>query len=182
MKFQETKLKGCYLIDLDKNEDARGSLNRIFCQKTLSPLLKNRSIRQINRTFTKKEGTVRGLHFQNPPFAEIKIVSCTKGEVWDVAVDLRKGSSTFLHYYAVNLNENNPQCFFIPEGFAHGFQALEDENYVVYSCTNYRDKNSEISININDKRLKINWPLRKKIISTKDKKAISFTEYLKQIK
>ena len=112
MKFQETKLKGCYLIDLDKNEDHRGSLNRIFCQKTLSPLLKNRSIRQINRTFTKKEGAVRGLHFQNPPFAEIKIVSCTKGEVCDVAVDLRKGSSTFLHYCGVNLSENNPQCFF----------------------------------------------------------------------
>ena len=95
MKFHETKLKGCYLIDLDKNEDHRGSLNRIFCQKTLSPLLKNKSIRQINRTFTKKEGTVRGLHFQNPPFAEIEIVSCIKHEVWDVAVDLRKKISNF---------------------------------------------------------------------------------------
>ena len=103
MKFQETKLKGCYLIDLDKNEDQRGSLNRIFCQKTFLPLLKNKSIRQINHTFTRKEGVVRGLHFQNPPFAEIKIVSCTKREVWDVAIDLRKGSPTFLLYYAANL-------------------------------------------------------------------------------
>jgi len=81
MKFRKTKLKDCYLIDLDKNEDQRGSLNRIFCQKTLSPLLKYKSIRQINRTFTRKEGVLRGLHFQNPPFAEIKIVSCTKREV-----------------------------------------------------------------------------------------------------
>jgi dTDP-4-dehydrorhamnose 3,5-epimerase len=113
MKFHETKLKGCYLIDLDKNEDHRGSLNRIFCQKTLSPLLKNKSIRQINQTFTRKEGAVRGLHFQNSPFAEIKIVSCTKGEVWEVAIDLRKESPTFLHYYAVNLSESNSQCFFL---------------------------------------------------------------------
>ena len=112
MKFQETQLKGCYLIDLDKNEDHRVSLNRIFCQKTLSPFLKNKSICQINRTFTRKEGVIRGLHFQNPPFAEIKIVSCTKREVRDVAIDLRKGSPTFLHYYAANLSESNPQCFF----------------------------------------------------------------------
>jgi dTDP-4-dehydrorhamnose 3,5-epimerase len=112
MKFQETKLKGCYLIDLDKNKDHRNSLNRIFCQKTLSPLLKNKSNCQINRIFIRKEGAVRGLHFQNLLFAEIKIVSYTKEEVWDVAIDLRKGSPTFLHYYPVNLSESNPQCFF----------------------------------------------------------------------
>jgi len=158
MKFQETKLKGCYLIDFDKNEDHRGSLNRIFCQKTLSPLLKNKSIRQINRTFTRKEGAVRGLHFQNPPFAEIKIVSCTKGEVWDVAIDLRKGSPTFLHYCTVNLSENNPQCFFIPEGFAHGFQTLTPNCEMLYFHTEDYNIDAEGAINSADPLISIKWP------------------------
>jgi dTDP-4-dehydrorhamnose 3,5-epimerase len=158
MKFQEIKLKGCYLIDLDKNEDQRGSLNRLFCQKTFLPLLKNKSIRQINQTFTRKEGAVRGLHFQNPPFAEIKIVSCIKGEVWDVAVDLRKGSPTFLHYYGVNLSENNPQCFFIPEGFAHGFQTLVPNCEMLYFHTEDYNKDAEGVVNSNDSCISIKWP------------------------
>jgi dTDP-4-dehydrorhamnose 3,5-epimerase len=112
MKFQETELIGCYLIDLDNNEDHRGYLNRIFCQKTLLLLLKNKSIRQINPTFTRKEGAVKGLHFQNPLFAEIKIASCIKREIWDAAVDMQKRSPTFLDYYVVNLSKNNSQCFF----------------------------------------------------------------------
>ena len=95
MKFQATKLKSCYLIDLVKNVDQRSSLNRIFCQKPLSSLFKNKSTCQINLTFARKERAVRDLHFQNSPFTEIKIVSCTKGEVWDVAVDLRKKISNF---------------------------------------------------------------------------------------
>ena len=158
MKFQETNLKGCYLIDLDIYEDQRGSLNRIFCQKTLLPLLKNKSIRQINQTFTRKEGAVRGLHFQNPPFAEIKIISCTKGEVWDVAVDLRKGSPTFLNYCAVYLSESNPQCFFIPEGFAHGFQTLMPNCEMLYFHTEDYRKDAEGVINSNDPLISINWP------------------------
>ena len=158
MKFQETNLKGCYLIDLDICEDQRGSLNRIFCQKTLLPLLKNKSIRQINQTFTRKEGAVRGLHFQNPPFAEIKIISCTKGEVWDVAVDLRKGSPTFLNYCAVYLSESNPQCFFIPEGFAHGFQTLMPNCEMLYFHTEDYRKDAEGVINSNDPLISINWP------------------------
>ena len=158
MKLQETRLKGCYLIDLDKNEDQRGSLNRFFCQKTLSPFLKSKSIRQINRTLTKKEGVIRGLHFQNPPFAEIKIVSCIKGEVWDVVVDLRKGSPTFLHYYAVNLSENSPRCFFIPEGFAHGFQTLVPNCEMLYFHTEDYNRDAEGVINSIDPRISIKWP------------------------
>jgi dTDP-4-dehydrorhamnose 3,5-epimerase len=158
MKLQETKLKGCYLIDLDKNEDQRGFLNRFFCQKTLSPLLKSKSIRQINRTFTRNEGVVRGLHFQNPPFAEIKMVSCIKGEVWDVAVDLRKASPTFLQYYGVNLSENNPQCFFIPEGFAHGFQTLTPNCEMLYFHTEDYNIDAEGAINSADPLISIKWP------------------------
>ena len=158
MKIQQTTLRGCYLIDHDKNEDQRGFLSRIFCQKTLSPLLKGKSIRQINQTFTSKEGVVRGLHFQKPPFAEIKIVSCIKGEVWDVAVDLRKGSPTFLHYYGINLSESNPRCFFIPEGFAHGFQTLTPNCEMLYFHTDDYNIGAEEAINSADPLISIKWP------------------------
>jgi dTDP-4-dehydrorhamnose 3,5-epimerase len=162
LKFQETKLKGCYLIDLKKNEDQRGFLTRMFCQKSLKNLLNGKYIRQINRTYTKKEGVVRGLHFQNFPSSEIKIISCIRGEVWDVAVDLRKESPTFLDYYAVILSENNSQSLFIPEGFAHGFQTLTSNCEMLYFHTEYYNVNAEATLNSLDPLLSIKWP---KIIS-----------------
>ena len=158
MKFQETSLKGNYLIDLEKHKDERGFLNRTFCQKTLEPLLKEKNIRQINHSFTKKKGTVRGLHFQYPPHAEIKIVSCLKGKVWDVAIDIRKGSPTFMEYHAVTLSESNLQSFFIPEGFAHGFQTLADDCEMLYFHTADYNANAEGTLNALDQRLKIQWP------------------------
>ena len=167
MKVQETKLKGCYLIDLYKNEDQRGFFNRIFCQKILSPLLRGKSIRQINHSFSRKEGLVRGLHFQKPPHAEIKIVNCIKGKVWDVAVDLRKGSPTFLHYHSVTLSEGNFQCFFIPEGFAHGFQTLAPNCEMLYFNTEDYNVGAEGVINSNDPRISIKWP---KIITEKSER------------
>jgi dTDP-4-dehydrorhamnose 3,5-epimerase len=162
MKLTETNLKDCYLIDLEKNNDQRGFLTRLFCQKKFSNLLKEKSIRQINRTFTKKEGVVRGLHFQYSPSAEIKIVSCIRGKVWDVAVDLRKGSSTFLHYYSVTLSEDNSQSLFIPQGFAHGFQTLTSNCEMLYFHTEDYNANSEGALNSLDPLLSIKWP---KIIS-----------------
>ena len=98
------------------------------------------------------------MHFQNPPFAEIKIVSCIKGEVWDVAVDLRKGSPTFLHYYDVYLSENNHRCFFIPEGFAHGFQTLAPNCEMLYFHTEEYNIDAEGIINSIDPRISIKWP------------------------
>jgi dTDP-4-dehydrorhamnose 3,5-epimerase len=158
MKFQETSLKGNYLIDLEKHKDERGFLNRTFCQKTLEPLLKEKNIRQINHTLTKKEGVVRGLHFQYAPYAEIKIVSCIKGKVWDVVVDLRKESPTFLHYYAVILSENNLKSFFIPEGFAHGFQTLTPDCEMLYFHTEDYNPDCEGALNATDPLLSIKWP------------------------
>jgi dTDP-4-dehydrorhamnose 3,5-epimerase len=170
MKIQETNLKGCYLIDLDKKEDERGFLERMFCQKNLQSLLKEKSIRQVNRTYTKKEGVVRGLHFQNIPFAEIKIVSCIKGKIWDVAVDLRKGSPTFLQYISVILSEDNFQCFFIPEGFAHGFQTITPNCEILYFHTNDYNVKAEGAVNSLDPRLSIKWP---KIITERSKRDCS---------
>jgi len=105
MNFIETKLQGNYLIDNENYTDERGFFTRTFCEKKFENILKNKKITQINRSFTKIRGTVRGLHFQYPPHAETKIISCLKGEVWDVAVDIRMGSPTFLKYHAVILSE-----------------------------------------------------------------------------
>jgi len=178
MKFQETKLKGCYLIDLDKNEDQRGSLNRIFCQKTLLPLLKNKSIRQINRTFTRKEGVVRGLHFQNPPFAQGKLVRVIKGSVLDISVDIRKDSITYGQHFAFELNEENKSMLFIPPGFAHGFLTLADNTIFFYKCTNYYNKASEDTLLWNDNTLNIDWKIENPIISEKDKEGKAFHSFV----
>lgn len=162
MKLKKTNLKDCYLINLEKNEDQRGFLTRLFCHKSLNSLLKKKFIRQINRSFTKKKGVVRGLHFQYSPSAEIKVVSCIRGKVWDVVVDLRKGSPTFLHYYAVTLSENNSRSLFVPEGFAHGFQTLTSNCEMLYFHTENYNANAEGALNCLDPLLSIKWP---KIIS-----------------
>ena len=158
MKLQETKLNGSYLIKRENYKDKRGSFDRIFCQTNLKNLLKTKNICQINRTFTKKEGTIRGLHFQYPPYAEAKIVSCLRGKVWDVAIDIRKGSPTFLKYHSVILSEENLESFFIPEGFAHGFQTLTNDCEMLYFHTADYNLESEGTINALDHRLKIKWP------------------------
>ena len=158
MKLQETKLNGSFLIKRENYKDKRGSFDRIFCQTNLKNLLKTKNICQINRTFTKKEGTIRGLHFQYPPYAEAKIVSCLRGKVWDVAIDIRKGSPTFLKYHSVILSEENSESFFIPEGFAHGFQTLTNDCEMLYLHTADYNLESEGTINALDHRLKIKWP------------------------
>ena len=158
MKLQETKLNGSFLIKRENYKDKRGSFDRIFCQTSLKSLLGIKNICQINRTFTKKEGTIRGLHFQYPPYAEAKIVSCLRGKVWDVAIDIRKGSPTFLKYHSVILSEENSESFFIPEGFAHGFQTLTNDCEMLYFHTADYNLESEGTINALDHRLKIKWP------------------------
>ena len=123
-----------------------------------------------------KQNVVRGLHIQTKN-SQGKFVTVIKGKIFDVAIDLRKNSKTFGKVYSCILSEKNTKSIFIPEGFAHGFQALEKENYVIYSCTKYREKNSEVTIDIYDKDLNIKWPIKKKIISKKDKKGITFQKY-----
>ena len=126
-----------------------------------------------------KRNVIRGLHMQlNNP--QGKYVSVIKGKIFDVCVDLRKNSKTFGKYFSVVISEKNSKSIFVPPGFAHGFCALDKENYVIYSCTKYRDAKSEVAINFNDRNLKIKWPVKKAIVSKKDKSAISFNEYLKK--
>ena len=126
-----------------------------------------------------KKNVIRGLHLQLNN-SQGKYVSVIKGKIFDVCVDLRKNSKTFGKYFSVIISEKNSKSIFVPPGFAHGFCALEKENYVIYSCTRYRDAKSEVAINFNDGKLKIKWPVKKAIVSKKDKSAISFNEYLKK--
>ena len=125
-----------------------------------------------------KKNVVRGLHIQTKK-PQGKFVTVMKGKIFDVALDLRKKSKTFGKIYSCVLSEKNSNSIFIPPGFAHGFQSLDRETYVIYSCTKYRDKKSEITIDLNDKNLKIKWPSKIKILSKKDKKGISFLNYKK---
>jgi dTDP-4-dehydrorhamnose 3,5-epimerase len=156
--FHETPLAGLNLIERKPIGDERGFLQRLFCQESFGTLLDGKTIRQVNHTLTRKAGTLRGMHFQYPPHSEIKIVSCLKGKVWDVAVDLRKGSPTFLNYHAATLSEDVPYSYFIPEGFAHGFQTLTPDCELIYFHTADYNAAAEGALNALDPRLGIQWP------------------------
>ena len=126
-----------------------------------------------------KKNVIRGLHLQTQN-SQGKFVSVIKGRVFDIAVDLRKNSKTYGEYFSCILSEKNSNSIYIPPGFAHGFQALDTENYVIYNCTKYRNSKSEIVIKYDDENLNIKWPLKRQIVSKKDKEAISFLEFKKK--
>ena len=171
MKIINKKLKNLFLIKHNVFKDKRGYFKEIIRENKI-----NTKFPFVVMSYSKKN-VIRGLHLQTKK-SQGKFVSVIKGRVFDVAVDLRKKSKTFGKYFSCILSEANATSIYIPPGFAHGFQALEKDNYVIYSCSRYRDKNSEISINCNDKDLNIKWPINKKILSKKDKNAMSFNEYL----
>jgi dTDP-4-dehydrorhamnose 3,5-epimerase len=154
----DTPLPGLKLIQRNPIGDHRGYFERMFCRIELESLMPGKNIVQINHTLTAKRGTVRGLHFQHPPCAETKIISCLRGEVFDVAVDLRLGSPTFLLWHAEILSANNNRTLLIPEGFAHGFQALADNCELLYLHTAAYEPSAEDGLNVLDPRLNIRWP------------------------
>ena len=180
--FQETLLKNLKIIENQPSKDERGFFSRLFCQKTLGHLIEGKIIRQINRSSTLKKGTIRGMHFQYPPYAETKIVTCLKGKVWDVAVDLRKGSSTFLNYHAELLDDDNKKFFLIPEGFAHGFQTLTSDCEMLYFHTSDYNKAMEGSVNIIDPKIGIDWPEQITELSDRDSNHPMLTDDFKGIK
>jgi dTDP-4-dehydrorhamnose 3,5-epimerase len=140
-------------------QDERGWLERVFCADELAPLMGGRRIAQINRTLTASAGTVRGLHYQRPPAADMKLVTCLRGQVMDVAVDVRRGSPTFLRWHAGLLTGDNRRTVVIPEGFAHGFQTLTDDCELLYLHTNVYVPDLEGGLDATDPRLGIDWPL-----------------------
>ncbi len=168
MDLKSTNLEGVYVLHRQPISDSRGYFERIFCQKKLSAVLMDRTIRQINHTFTKGEGTVRGMHYQIPPHAEMKIVSCIRGDIFDVVVDIRRNSPTFLRHYATILSEKNFSSLVIPEGYAHGFQTLTPECEIIYLHTADYEPSSERGLNAVDTRLAIDWPIDIKNRSERD--------------
>lgn len=168
MKFEETPLKGCYVIVTTPFTDQRGIFARFFCESELAQVIEDRKIVNVNFSRTLKRGAIRGMHFQRFPDAEMKFVRCVKGKVFDVAVDLRKESPTYLQWYGVELSAENMNMFAIPEGFAHGFQALEDDVEIMYLVTAFYSPSCEGGLNHADPQIDIHWPLPITDVSEKD--------------
>ena len=169
MKFIETDIPGAFVIELKKIGDDRGYFNRFWCQKTLEEKGLKSNIAQINSSFNAEKGTLRGLHYQNAPYAEVKLVSCTRGSVFDVFVDLRPESPTFRHWYGVHLDQDEPKLVYVPEGCAHGYQATSDDAAVIYPTTEFYTPESEGGLRWDDPILNIEWPLAPINLSEKDK-------------
>ena len=169
LQITPTQISGVFTIDTTPVGDHRGSFARCFCISELEPILKIRTIQQINHSRTSTVGAIRGMHFQHPPNAEMKLIRCLKGRVWDVAVDLRAGSDTFLKWHAEELSEANQRMIVIPEGCAHGFQVLEPNSELLYLHTAIYHQASEGAIRYNDPRLSIPWPLPITDISERDR-------------
>lgn len=167
--ISEAPLAGLKIIERQRLTDARGFLARVFCLKEFAIFGWNKPIAQINQTATFRKGTIRGMHFQCPPHAEMKLVSCLRGEVWDVAVDIRADSPTFLHWHGVCLSAENCRALLIPEGFAHGFQTLTDDSELLYCHSTAYFAGAEGGLNPQDPQLRIIWPLPVTEISARDK-------------
>lgn len=167
--FVQTSLSDLKVVQRKAIEDQRGFLSRFYCVEEFSEAGINKPIAQINHTLTRKKGAVRGLHFQYPPHAETKLVSCLKGEIWDVAVDLRSDSPTFLQWHGEILSAANRTSLLIPEGYAHGFQALTEDCELIYLHTAAYHSGAEGALYVADPRLDIAWPLPIEDLSERDR-------------
>ena len=162
-------LAGLKLLERKRMGDERGFLSRIFCADELAENGWHKPIAQINHACTRKKGAVRGLHFQRPPHAEMKLVSVIRGELWDVAIDLREGSKTYLQWHAEILSSENNRAMLIPEGFAHGYQAMTADVEVLYCHSAAYNKESECGLNPSDVTLGIKWPVAISELSLRDR-------------
>jgi dTDP-4-dehydrorhamnose 3,5-epimerase len=168
-RIADTPIAGLKIVERSPRSDERGFLARLFCSEELAPAGWSKPIAQINQTLTRRPGAVRGLHFQVPPHAEMKLVSCIRGEVWDVAVDLRRGSPTFLKWFGARLSAENGHALLIPEGFAHGFQALAEDCELIYFHTCAYHAESEGAVHPEEPRVAIQWPRPIAELSARDR-------------
>lgn len=167
--FIPTTLSELMLVQRKAIEDHRGFMSRFYCAEEFAEAGIGKPIAQINHTLTRKIGAVRGLHFQHPPHAETKLVSCLRGEIWDVAVDLRRDSPTFLQWHGEILTAVNRKSLLVPEGYAHGFQALTEDCELIYLHTAAYHPEAEGALNVTDPRLDIPWPLPIVDLSERDR-------------
>ncbi len=164
-----TPFSDVYVIDTSAFVDNRGIFARWFCIQEMDEIMHGEQIVNVNFSKTVKKGAIRGMHFQFPPHSEIKMVRCIHGKIHDVVVDLRKNSPTFLQHFSIDLSEDNMKLLFIPKGFAHGFQTMEDNSEIMYLVTEFYDPNHESGLNPLDPSLNINWPEKLTDISDKDR-------------
>ena len=174
MIFRETKLKGAFVIEEERYEDERGYFARNWSAQEFEAHGLVPQIAECNISFNRKKGTLRGMHFQQPPFAQAKLVRCTRGAVYDVAVDLRRESETFKQWVAVSLVANSRLMFYIPKGFAHGFQTLEDESEIFYQMSDVYNPESAGGVRWNDPAFGIEWPEAERIIIARDREYPDF--------
>ncbi|WP_248799492.1 dTDP-4-dehydrorhamnose 3,5-epimerase family protein [Pseudomonas sp. MWU13-2105] len=169
MNIRPTTLDGALVVETQPYQDHRGAFSRLFCEKSLAQALGGLHIAQINHSRTTAVGAVRGLHFQHPPHAEMKMVRCLKGRVWDVVVDLRADSPTFLQWHAEELTPQTGRMLVIPQGCAHGFQVLEADSELLYLHTAFYEPAAEGAVRYDDPRVGITWPLPVTDLSERDK-------------
>lgn len=170
MIFKETNLKGAFVIELEKRADERGFFARAWCKREFEARGLEINLVQSNLSFSKKAGTLRGMHYQAAPFEETKLVRCIRGAIYDVIIDLRPDSPTYKQWLAVELTEDNYRMLYVPKGFAHGFQTLVDNVEVFYHVTQFYTAEAERGVRWDDPLFGIKWPeIKKRIISEKDR-------------
>ena len=174
MIFSKTKLSDACIIEIEKIEDERGFFARIWDKEKFLENGIGSEFLQSSISLSKKKGTIRGMHYQTKPFEESKIVRCTRGSIFDVIIDLRADSKTFKEWFGIELSENNYRCMYIPKGFAHGFQTLENDSEVSYQISETYKPEYSKGIRWNDKIFEIKWPLIPTIMSKKDEKFPKF--------
>ena len=167
-QIQTTALTGLTVVTRSKLGDTRGFLSRLFCAQELAAAGWHKQVAQINHTFTARAGSLRGMHYQQVPHAEMKLVQCLQGEIWDVAVDLRPASPTYLQWHGEKLSADNARALLIPEGFAHGFQTLSADCVLLYVQSAAHHAGAEAGLRFDDPALAIAWPLPVTEISERD--------------
>ena len=168
MRFVPTPLVGAFVIELDKREDDRGFFARVFCEREFAAAGLDTRFVQINNSLSKDKGTLRGMHYQLGEAAEVKVVRCVKGALWDAILDLRPGSASFGHSFGAELSAENRRMMYVPRGFAHGFLTLEEDTEAFYLVTAFYAPERERGVRWNDPRFAIRWPAEPRVISDKD--------------
>jgi dTDP-4-dehydrorhamnose 3,5-epimerase len=169
MKFVETGLYGAVIVEIEKLKDERGFFSRTWCKKEFEKHGLESSVVQANTSFNYKKGTLRGMHFQAEPHGETKLVRCTQGAIYDVIIDLRRDSQTYLKWFGIELSVENFRMLFVPKVFAHGFQTLEDNSVISYQVGQFYTPGAERGVRFDDPTFEIKWPLVVSAISEKDK-------------
>ncbi|MBN2373535.1 dTDP-4-dehydrorhamnose 3,5-epimerase [bacterium] len=176
MIFKETALKGAYIIEIEPIEDERGFFARSFCAKEFEKHGLNFHIAQCNISYNERKGTLRGMHYQTAPYEEAKLVRCTMGEIYDVIIDIRPYSATYMRWISIELTAKTRKMLYIPEGFAHGFQTLADCTEVFYQMSEFYQANSAKGIRWNYPTFGIKWPIMPPIMNDKDRSYPDFIQ------